>query len=235
MSIMRTISFDRAHRPPSCGSHSGSTRTPGEHAVAHPPEDPEAVPLAVRRHVRVEPPQAVGDRVVVVGRRARATAACAGTRAARRRVGAISGMNCTALAPVPITATRLPREIDVVVPPRRVERRARERVAAGDVGERRPVELADRADRPRSPSIVSSPPSAVAHAHGPRARRRRTTSPTTTSVPKRMWSRSAERRRRSRGSSRAARPASRSGTASRGAARTSSCSCGSGCRRGSPG
>ena len=41
-------------------------------------------------------------------RSGRATAACAGTRGARRRSGAISGMNCTALAPVPITATRLP-------------------------------------------------------------------------------------------------------------------------------
>ena len=61
-------------------------------------------------------------------------------------LGAISGMNCTALAPVPITATRLPRQVDVVVPARRVEGRARERVAAGDVGEERPVELADRAD-----------------------------------------------------------------------------------------
>ena len=60
-------------------------------------------------------------------------------------------MNWTALAPVPMTRDPLAAEIDVVVPPRRVERRAGERVEARDVGEARPVELADRADRPRWP------------------------------------------------------------------------------------
>jgi hypothetical protein len=40
--------------------------------------------------------------------------------------GAISGMNCTALAPVPMTATALAREVDVVAPAGRVERPARE-------------------------------------------------------------------------------------------------------------
>ena len=92
----------------------------------------------------VQPAQAVGDVVVVVGRRSEP----------RRRAlehhqladaGAISGMNCTALAPVPMTATRLP-EVDLMVPTRRVERRARERADPVDVGEGRPVELADRAD-----------------------------------------------------------------------------------------
>ena len=58
---------------------------------------------------------------------------------------ATRGMNCAALAPVPITATRLPPQVDGVVPPGRVEPRPREVVDALDVGHRRPVELSGRA------------------------------------------------------------------------------------------
>ena len=58
---------------------------------------------------------------------------------------ATRGMNCAALAPVPITATRLSCKVDGPVPPGRVERRPREVVDALDVGHQRPVELAGRA------------------------------------------------------------------------------------------
>ena len=55
-------------------------------------------------------------------------------------------MNCTELAPVPITAIARTVEGYVVVPRGGVEGGAGEAVATRDVGEARPVELADRAD-----------------------------------------------------------------------------------------
>ena len=60
--------------------------------------------------------------------------------------GAISGTNWKALAPVPITATRLPFRSTSWRHSGGVEGRAREAVAARDVGQARPVELADGAD-----------------------------------------------------------------------------------------
>ena len=58
----------------------------------------------------------------------------------------MTGMNCAALAPVPMTATRLPVEVEASGPARRMERRPREGVPAVDLGEVRPVELAGGAD-----------------------------------------------------------------------------------------
>ena len=141
---MRTISLYAADRaaariPVGVDAHAV------EDAVAHPPEDPEAVPLAVRRDVRVEPLEAGRDAVVVVGRRPEPRrrpleheeladdGRDLGDELDRARAGAD---HRDALAP----------QVDVVVPARRVERRTGERVAAGDVGEARPVQLADRAD-----------------------------------------------------------------------------------------
>ena len=192
MSSCRTMSFttltDCALRLPV-----GIDAHAVEHAVAHPPEDPEAVPLAVRRHVRVQPalPGARPRR----GSRAsaRATAACAGTRAARRPRGAISGMNCTALAPVPITATRLPRRSTSWSQRAEWNDGPANESRPGDVGERRPVELADRADDRVRLDASRSLPSACAHVDRPALGRRRTTSPTRTSVPKRMCVAQAER------------------------------------------
>ena len=146
---------------------------------------------------------------------------------------AISGMNCTALAPVPMTATRLPAQVDVVVPARRVERRSLRTSRGPRCRGARPVELADRADdRVRVDRLL-----ARRRRRGPRRVQRSVAS--SDHVAETHLGAEAdvlaelERRRRSAGSSRAARPGSRSGTASRGAARTSSCSCGSGCRPGS--
>ena len=177
----------------SFGSQSGSTRHAREHAVAHLPEDEEAVPLAVRRHVRVEPAQARARPRRGSRRSGRATAACAGTRAARRRSGAISGMNCTALAPVPITATRLPRRSTIVVPARGVEGRPRERVAALDVGKQRPVELTDRADHRVRVRCVCSWPSRRPHLVRSSARSASDHVADSTSVPNRMYSAEVER------------------------------------------
>ena len=103
----------------------------------------------------------------------------------------------------------------------------------GMSGQLRPVELADGADRPRWPSSVSSRAVGGAHDDGPAQvvvgpRRRHDLGAEADVLAQ------AERVGACRGSTRAARPGSRSGTASRGAARTSSCSCGSGCRPGSP-
>ena len=174
------------------GSHVVVDAHAVEHAVAHPPEDPEPVPLAVRRHVRVEPPQAGLDRVVVVvGRpeprwRALEHEQLAdlgrdlGDELHRARAGADHG-------------DALAAEIDVVVPPRRVERRTRERVAPGDVGERRPVELADRADdRVRLDRLVGDRRACATSTVQTRVLRR-TTSPTRTSVPNRMCVAQVER------------------------------------------
>ena len=55
-------------------------------------------------------------------------------------------MSCTALAALPITATRFAGEVVVVVPARGVEDRPREPVEAGDVGRDRRAEHAERAD-----------------------------------------------------------------------------------------
>ena len=60
----------------------------------------------------------------------------------RRPSARSAGTNWIALAPVPITATRLPVQVVVVVPARRVKRRALERREARDVGQRRDVERA---------------------------------------------------------------------------------------------
>ena len=57
------------------------------------------------------------------------------------------GTNWTADAPVPITATRSPLEVVVVVPARRVEHRALEAVEARDVGRRGLAQAAHRADQ----------------------------------------------------------------------------------------
>ena len=204
-----------------------------EHAVAHLPEDPEAVPLAVRRHVRVQPAQTGRDRVVVVGGRAEPRRRALeheqladvgrdlGDELHRARAGADhrdalarAGRRRGPSAPSGTTGPRTSR-------------------GPAMSGNERPVELADRADRPRSPRCVSSCAVGVAHVHRPAPRRRRTTSPTAPRC-RTGCGRGGRTRRRSGGSSRAARPGSRSAAASRGAARTSSCSCGSGCRRGSP-
>ena len=121
-----------------------------------------------------------------------------------------------------------------MVPPRRVERRAlrtcRSPAMSGRVG---PVELADRADhrvdldaldgrRPFGPSTR------------PARGRRPTTSPTRPRCRSGCASAQAELVGAAAEVRRQHRPGSSSGTASRGAARTSSCSCGSGCRPGSP-
>ena len=117
----------------------------GKPAVAHAPEDPEPVPLAVRRHVRVEPLQAVGDRVVVVGRRPhpRGRALEHGELADLGRDLGDELHRARAGADDP---DALAAKVDVVVPASRVERRSFEQVASRDVRELRPVELADRAD-----------------------------------------------------------------------------------------
>ena len=64
----------------------------------------------------------------------------------RSTSGAIAGITWIAEAPVPITATRLPAQLDRVIPARRVERRSGERLDAGDVGQLRLAEDARRAD-----------------------------------------------------------------------------------------
>ena len=79
-----------------------------ERPVAHPPEDGEPVELAVGGHVAVQPDAARARSRRGSRASARATAACAGTPSRGRRPSATSGMNCSALAPVPMTATRLP-------------------------------------------------------------------------------------------------------------------------------
>ena len=143
VSTMRTRSFAALDRralrlPVGVDAHAF------EHAVAHAPEDPEAVPLAVRRHVPVQPVQARRHAVVVVG----------GRTEPRRRaleheqladVGRDLGDELHRARAGADDRDALAREVDVVVPLRGVERRARERVAA----RRCPGTTGGSAGRPR--------------------------------------------------------------------------------------
>ena len=120
-------------------------RDVGQRAVAHRPEDAESVELAVGGHVRVQPPEPVGDRIVVVGgrgdprgrplehRQLADDRGDLGDQLHRARAGADHGH-------------ALAREIDRRIPAGRMERRTGEAVAALDVRVPRLVELTHGAD-----------------------------------------------------------------------------------------
>ena len=103
----------------------------------------------------------------------------------------------------------------------------------GDLGEVRPVELPDRAHhrvaRPASPPRRRAPATTTDQVASPSSHVRERTSVREADVVEEPVVAA-----RSRGSSRGGLPGSSSAAASRDAARTSSCSCGWGCRPGTP-
>ena len=217
---------------PSFGVPLGIDAHAGDRAVAHPPEHPEAVPLAVGRNVRVEPALTVGHRLVVVGagpeprRRALEQEQLAD---ARRDLGDELHRAGTGAD----HRDALARQIDGRDPTARSgttrRRRCREPGISGKCGRLScPTALTTA-----FATSVSSRAVGVAHDDGPRRGRSSTTWP---NAPRcgTGCGRAHRTRRRSRGSTRAARAGRSSGAASRGAARTSSCSCGSGCRPDTP-
>ncbi len=116
-----------------------------ERPVAHLPEDAEPVELAVRGHVLVEPGQPGGHAVVVLGRRHHPRRGAL-EHQQLADVGGDLGDELHGAGPGADDRHPLAGQVDVVAPPRRVERGAGERAHPGDLGHVGAVELPDGAD-----------------------------------------------------------------------------------------
>ena len=216
----------------SWSGHAGIDLGHGAQRLGAPPEQPEAVQLAVVGHVAQQPLEAVGHRLVVVRDR-EVPVRGALEDLERRHLLGDDRRELGGAAPGADHADALAGEVDAVVPLGRVERRAGEAVAAFDVRQLRAVELADGADHGVGLQAVLFAVGAD-QLERPRGRRRRRT-PRRRPRCRSGCCRGCRTRRRTCGSTGAAPRAASRRTASRRAARTSSCSSGSGCRRGSPG
>ena len=112
-----------------------------QHPLGVPPEQPEAVPLAVVRHVVEQPSMAVGQIGVVFEGRCQPV----GGALEHQHLFGLLGDDRDELRGAGAGADHgdaLAREIDVVIPLGRVKRRPGERVAPVDVGQLRSVQLA---------------------------------------------------------------------------------------------
>ena len=114
-------------------------------AVARRPEDQEAVPPAVEGQVAHGPAHAVADRLVIVGVGEHPLGRALEHRQVRR-VRRDGRHDLEAAGPGADDRHPLARVVDGVVPLRRMERGACERVTPRDVGKLRSIELSDRGD-----------------------------------------------------------------------------------------